>query len=64
MRQYNCGTIYQQTRGHKFQHLCYQTWYLWKWVIVHNVFLKAAYITGKINILADHLSRVQIRQTE
>ena len=55
---------YQQTVGRKFPRLCYQTWYLWKWAIDHNVCLKAAYIAGKINILADHLSRVHIQQTE
>lgn len=55
---------YQQTRGHKFPRLCHQTWYLWKWAIVHNVCLNAAYIAGKKNILADHLSRAHIQQTE
>lgn len=44
--------------------LCMQTWKIWKFAIVNNMFLKAAHIAGKLNILPDQLSRVKIRPTE
>lgn len=50
--------------GTKSPRLCYQTWDLWNWAISQNIKLKAAHIAGKLNVLADHLSRVKIRQTE
>lgn len=50
--------------GTKSPRLCYQTWDLWNWAISQNIKLKAAHITGKLNALVDHLSRVKIRQTE
>lgn len=50
------GTIYSC--------LCYQTWDLWNWAISQNIKLKAAHIAGRLNVFADHLSRVKIRQTE
>lgn len=37
---------------------------IWQLAIAHNIFLKAAPIAGKLNVLPDQSSRVQIRQTE
>jgi hypothetical protein len=37
--------------------LCYQVWDLWNMAIQNNIQLKAAHIAGKLNILADQLSR-------
>lgn len=39
-------------------------WDLWNWAISQNIKLKAAHIAGQLNALAEHLSRVKIRQTE
>ena len=40
MQQYNCGAIYQLTRGTKSPRLCNQTWDLWNWAIDYKVFWK------------------------
>lgn len=50
--------------GTKSPQMCFKTWDLWNWVLKHNIHMRAAHIAGKMNVLADHLSRVTIRQTE
>lgn len=50
--------------GTKSPTLCYQTWDLWNLAIQNNIRMKAAHITGKLNILADQLSRTKIQHTE
>ena len=40
IQQYNCGAIYQLTRGTKSPRLCNQTWDLWNWAIDYKVFWK------------------------
>ncbi|CAC5396319.1 unnamed protein product [Mytilus coruscus] len=43
---------------------CMRTWKLWQLALENQIFLKAAHIAGKKNILADHLSRVKIQPTK
>lgn len=50
--------------GTRSASLCYLTWELWNLAIKHNFMIKAAYVAGKMNLLADHLSRVKIRPSE
>lgn len=50
--------------GTKSPKLCYLTWDLWHLAIQNNIQLKAAHLSGRLNILADNLSRVKIRPTE
>jgi hypothetical protein len=50
--------------GTKSPQLCYLTWDLWNLVIQNNIHLQAAHIAGKMNILADQLSRTKILTTE
>ncbi|CAC5403693.1 unnamed protein product [Mytilus coruscus] len=50
--------------GTKSIHLCYKTWCLMKMAIQNNLTFRAAHIAGKLNILADHLSRNKIQPTE
>ena len=48
----------------KSPQLCYLAWDLWNLVIQNNIHLQAAHIAGKMNILADQLSRTNILTTE
>ncbi|CAC5415909.1 unnamed protein product [Mytilus coruscus] len=50
--------------GTKSIHLCYKTWCLMKMAIQNNPTFRAADIAGKLNVLADHLSRNKIQPTE
>ena len=50
--------------GTRSPQLCMRTWKLWQLALENQIFLKAAHIAGKKNILADHLSRVKIQPTE
>ena len=50
--------------GTKSPQLCYKTWDLWNLAIEHNILLKAAHVAGKVNILADKLSRYKILPSE
>lgn len=50
--------------GTKSAPLCYKTWELWHLAIQNNIRLKAAYLAGHLNTLADQLSRVKIQPTE
>ena len=43
--------------GTKSPELCYLTWHLYQWCIIHCIQLKAAHIPGKRNVIADALSR-------
>ncbi|VDI03539.1 Hypothetical predicted protein [Mytilus galloprovincialis] len=64
MRQHNSRSICKQTGGTKSIHLCYKTWCLMKMAIQNNLTFRAAHIAGKLNVLADHLSRNKIQPTE
>jgi hypothetical protein len=44
--------------------LCLLTWELWELALNHNIVLKAVHIMGKLNFLADFLSRQEVRDTE
>ena len=44
--------------------LCVETWNLWNWCITHKIFLRASYIAGITNTLADALSRGRVNQGE
>ena len=57
MRQYHSGTVYQQQGGTKSVSLCYKVWELFKMTIGHGIQIKAAYLSGHHNMLADRLSR-------
>ena len=52
--------------GTKSIELCLLTWKLWSLALAleNNIALKAVHIMGKMNFLADYLSRQMIRQTE
>ena len=50
--------------GTKSQTLCHLTWELFQWCMLHQVDVRATYIPGKKNLLADHLSRQLYPQTE
>ena len=50
--------------GTRSPQLYYKTWDLWQLAIKNNIILKAAQITGKLNILPDQLSRVVKGPTE
>ncbi|VDI67951.1 Hypothetical predicted protein, partial [Mytilus galloprovincialis] len=58
VRQFNRCSLHKQTRRHSFSQLCMRTWKLWQLALENQIFLKAAHIAGKKNILADHLSRI------
>ena len=47
--------------GTRSPQLCYKPWQI---AIDNNIQLKATHIAGRLNILQDQLSRVDIRQTE
>lgn len=50
--------------GTRSPQLCLITWKIWNLAIENQMFLKAAHIAGRKNILPDQLSRVIIRPTE
>ena len=50
--------------GCRSARLCQQTWELWNLAIRKNIYLKAAFIAGKMNTLADELSRTKVKSTE
>lgn len=55
--------INKQGGTHSVQ-LCWKAWDLWNIAISNNIQIQAAHVAGRLNILADHLSRVKIRETE
>ena len=44
--------------------LCLRTWNLWNFALQNQISLKAIHICGKLNVLADQLSRTVIKPTE
>ena len=50
--------------GTKSPQLCLLTWNLLQLAIKNNVTIKAAHIIGRLNVLADSLSRVKVLPTE
>ena len=50
--------------GTRSTYLCMQTWKIWQVAIKANIWLKAAHIAGRLNVLPDQLSRIRIRPTE
>lgn len=60
----SCVQFLNKQGGTKSASLCYKTWELWQLAIQHNIRLKAAYLAGRLNTLADQLSRVKIQPTE
>jgi len=44
--------------------LCLVAWVLWKWCHLHDIHLRASHIAGKVNLLADALSRGRVSQGE
>lgn len=50
--------------GTKSHQLCSLTWDLWQTAIRNNIHLSAVHIAGHKNILADHLSRFKVKETE
>jgi ribonuclease HI len=41
-----------------------KTWDLWQMLLQNKTIVRAAHVTGKLNVLADQLSRTVIKQTE
>ena len=50
--------------GTRSPNLCFRVWNLFLFAIQNQIELRAAHIAGKLNVLADHLSRKQIRPSE
>ena len=64
VRQQNGLSIHKPSGGHKSSQLFSLTMDLWKLALQNDMSLKAVYIMGKKNVLADSLSRKQILATE
>ena len=64
-RQHNSGGLYQQRGGMKSGSLCALLWRLLSWCTRQQVTLRARHIPGRLNVIADKLSRLgQTIQTE
>ena len=65
-RQHNSGCLYQQSKGGtKSASLCALLWRILSWCTRKQVTLKACHIPGRLNVIADKLSRLgQTIQTE
>ena len=64
-RQHNSGCLYQQRRGMKSFSLCALLWRILSWCTRQQVTLGARHIPGRLNVIADKLSRLgQTIQTE
>ena len=64
-RQHNSGCLYQQRRGMKSGSLCTLLWRILSWCTRQQVTLRARHIPGRLNVIADKLSRLgQTIQTE
>ena len=50
--------------GTRSPQLCFKTWEIWNWAIQNQIYIKAAHVAGKANILADRLSRYKVIPTE
>ena len=58
-----CAYINKQG-GTRSWGLCQQAIDLWEWCTTHNIELKAVHVPGVDNVLADYLSRQEVKQTE
>ena len=64
-RQQNSGCLYQQRGGMKSGSLCALLWRILSWCTRQQVTLRARHIPGRLNVIADKLSRLsQTIQTE
>ena len=64
-RQHNSGCLYQQRGGMKSGSLCALLWRILSWCTRQQVTLRARHIPGRLNVIADKLSRLgQTIQTE
>ena len=64
-RQHNSGCLYQQRGGMKSASLCALLWRILSWCTRKQITLKARHIPGRLNVIADQLSRLgQTIQTE
>ena len=64
-RQHNSGCLYQQGRGMKSGSQCALLWRILSWCTRKQVTLRARHIPGRLNMIADKLSRLgQTIQTE
>ena len=57
-RQHNSGCLYQQRRGDKSGSLCALLWKILSWCTRKQVTLRARHIPGRLNVIADKLSRL------
>ena len=57
-RQHNSGCLYQQARGMKLGSLCALLWRILSWCTRKQVTLRARHIPGRMNMMADKLSRL------
>ena len=63
--QYNSGLIHKQAGGMKSGSLCALLWRLLSWCHPRGITLRARHIPGRLNVIADKLSRHnQVIQTE
>ena len=64
-RKHNSGSLYQQRGGMKSGSLCALLWRILSWCTRQQVTLRARHIPGRVNVIADKLSRLgQTIQTE
>ena len=64
-KQHNSGCLYQQRGGMKSGSLCALLWRILSWCTRQQVTLRACHIPGRLNVIADKLSRLgQTIQTE
>ena len=57
-RQHNSGCLYQQRGGMKSGSLCALLWRILSWCTMQQVTLRARHITGRLNVIADKLSKL------
>ena len=57
-RQHNSGCLYQQIGGVKSGSLCALLWRILSWCTRQQVTLRARHIPGRLNVIADNLSRL------
>ena len=62
MRQYLKSSVHQQDGETKSPTLCLRTWKLL--AFQNKILLRAAHLAGHLNLIADHLSRVKIQNTD
>ena len=57
-RQHNSGCLYQQRGGMKLGSLCALLWRILSWCTRQQITLRARHIPGRLNVIADKLSRL------